>query len=239
MRPYEIVCSIDDRAVWLEARRHLVGASDKLNNSTLKKKISPSEESGNKYTFIGSMLEEPIRRMFSVWTGMRSRRGRHLIRSKQYPFIGATVDGVCRMPTTERGVDKMRRHLVNDMGLDEWEAEEMIRYKNLSVLEIKAPVGRKLPLWAETETSQYYLTKKPYEKFIKRGEYPPRDYYQQVQQQLLVTGMDVAWLVALVGGEHIISYRIESNKEAQRKRILQCEQFWAKVERARKNVNNG
>ncbi len=226
----EPVCSSTDRAIWLEARRDLIGASDKLDRNTLLEKVGAKEPyGGNKWSFMGTMLEAPAIRAFSLWTGMRTRPHGTLLRSTKWPFLGATLDGLCKMPGTDRGRQKMQRYLEGDLGLDPLDVQIMLRDQKLAGLEIKCPVYRKLPEWAETETKKYYRTKKDYEHFVRVADKPPKDYYTQVQHQMLVTGLQVVWLVGMIGGEHLVAHRIEANAEAQRRRLEACEKFWERV----------
>lgn len=232
--PYDVVCKSSDRKRWLEERRNLIGASDSLNRKTLDDKLGKGKDYTNKWAFNGSLLEPAIIRIFSLWTGMRCRPHGALLRSKKYPYMGATLDGLCRMPQTERGKDKMLRYLTMDLGLESDIAHRMIQDTTLAGLEIKAPVYRKLSEWGQTATKNYYKTGKPYEDFAnKLADSPPADYYTQVQHQMIVTGLKVVWLVALVGGEHTIAHRITANPEAQRRRLKLCETFWNKVELSR------
>lgn len=202
----------DDRAEWLEIRRQGVGASDRLNNSTLKLKVGYQDTfKGNDRTVLGHLLEDDII-SFANYKGFCARGSQAVLRSLRYPEMMCTLDGVVRMPLLEKRTNHLCKFLLSEMKWESKKVLQAVNYKELSVFEIKAPGYDQLDKWLGAT---------------------PLNYWRQVQHQLAVTGFDVGWLVALVD-KQLITKRIERDQAFIDKRAAECKTFMAEVARRRK-----
>lgn len=131
---YEVVCSSDSREQWLEERRKLVTASDvaalilepherpRWMKSAFhlfhSKKGNVPEWEGNEDMQFRLDMEQPIIRSYERMTGRKTRRSGLLLRSKRWPFLGATLDAV-----TEVGGVEIPLEVKTSRGSDEDWAE--------------------------------------------------------------------------------------------------------------------
>jgi len=102
---FEVVCSSDDRAAWLEARKTGIGASDMPAILGLNKYMSelelflvktgqvPTDDEDSEAAQWGHELEGKILEVFGRRTGRPVTRAGHLLRSTQYPWAMCTLDG--------------------------------------------------------------------------------------------------------------------------------------------------
>lgn len=110
MPPYDVVCDSADRAGWLEARQTGIGASEiaaVLGESEYMSAIELywrkiSDDVGDKYgddppewIEFGHRLEDFIAGIFAERTGYEIRKAGHLLRSKEWPWMLATLDYEC------------------------------------------------------------------------------------------------------------------------------------------------
>lgn len=98
------------REEWLEYRRKGVCGSDAsvilgINQYRSvfelwedKTGISKKNESGNEYTHFGHIMEPVIIREFQQRTGLKVRRKNCMLKSEEYPFMLANVDGIVKEP---------------------------------------------------------------------------------------------------------------------------------------------
>lgn len=95
----------DDRTAWLALRREMVTASDVaaiMGEDTYRSALdvyidkrvekAPERLALNDPRFLGSVVEQPILQAVAEYHGWRYRRGGALLRSRKYPFLGATLD---------------------------------------------------------------------------------------------------------------------------------------------------
>ncbi len=97
------VANTTDRAVWLEQRRHVIGASEIAVLAGLNIYRSPAdiylskvegvEEADTPYMRAGRFLEPVILRMFEEETGLTVTPNAALFTHPAHPFVGATPDG--------------------------------------------------------------------------------------------------------------------------------------------------
>ena len=95
---------------WLDWRKKGIGGSDASIVCGINKYKSPvelfmektgqqtSEEAGE-FAYWGNVLESVVRTEFTKRTGIQVVEVNKLLQSKQYPFMLANLDGVCRHPT--------------------------------------------------------------------------------------------------------------------------------------------
>lgn len=202
----------EDRAKWLEIRRTGVGASDRLNNSTLKIKVGYQDTfKGNDRTVLGHLLEDDII-SFANYKGFCARGSQAVLRSKRYPDMMCTLDGVVRMPLLEKRTNHLCQYLLSEMKWPTQKVLQAVNYEELSVFEIKAPGYDQLDKWLGAT---------------------PLNYWRQCQHQLAVTGFEVAWLVALIDKQLIVK-RIERDQAFIDTRAKSCYDFMREVERRQK-----
>ena len=101
---YEVVCSADDHAAWLEARKTGIGASESPVLLGLSSFASVMELWGQKRGLIplageetermrwGLKLEPLVAEEYQRQTGRRLERWSALLRSKEFPYLLATPD---------------------------------------------------------------------------------------------------------------------------------------------------
>ena len=106
-RAYEVVATSTDEAAWLEARNTMLTASDvyKVVHGTpaaykqllgeKRGELPRKDISKLKPVAAGKAAEEGI---LNLWCTLEDRRAKLtpiLCRSKRFPFLGATPDGLC------------------------------------------------------------------------------------------------------------------------------------------------
>lgn len=121
--PYDVIASSRDREAWLAARRDLITASDvaavlglhpgvtaaELYETAVNPWRGPlelyarkagllAETEENEAMRFGSLLEPVIIEEYAKRTGHVVRPAGELLRSRAYPWIGATLDGEVLMP---------------------------------------------------------------------------------------------------------------------------------------------
>ena len=188
---FEVVCSSDDRARWLDLRRTGIGASEiaaVLGESRWKSPLAvyaekigeSSEQSDNEAMFWGIRLERPIVEVFGERTGRPVESSGQLLRSSEHPWAIATLDA--RVYPRE----------------DRWWP-----------LEAKTSSAFKAEEWAEG---------------------PPREYYLQVQHQMLVTGTPRASIACLLGGQRLVWCDVERDEIEIRRIVHAGRAFWDRLE---------
>lgn len=114
MADFEVVCSGEDRAAWLEARRSGIGSSDApavLGVSPFKSALAvyteklglTADEEETEAMKWGRILEPHILEEFAAETGRDAWRAGQLIRSADIPWLMATLDG--EQLAEQRGAD--------------------------------------------------------------------------------------------------------------------------------------
>ncbi|MCD7810380.1 MAG: YqaJ viral recombinase family protein [Ruminococcus sp.] len=132
---YELVMTVKerkDRQKWLEVRNTGIGGSDAACILGLSKwksafqlwnekthKVEPEDLSDNEFIYWGNYFEEGVAKWFSEKTGKQVRR-QGLIRSKEYPFMLASVD---RMVIGENA--GLECKTASDFKKSEWEGGEI------------------------------------------------------------------------------------------------------------------
>lgn len=100
----------DDREAWLDLRRTMLTASDvaailgedprRDAYSVYVDKVTPRKDPErldiDDPRFWGNVLEQPIARAVADYYGWEFRRGGFLLRSRQHPFLGCTLDAEIR-----------------------------------------------------------------------------------------------------------------------------------------------
>lgn len=195
-RPYEVVCSSEDRDAWLRARRTGIGASEVaavFGESRWKSAIElyadkiggeRTDDEATEAQFWGLRLERIIADVFAARTGRTIEWSGLMLRSKAHPWALATLDA-----------------------------------QN----------------WEHQGDSPWPLDSKTASVF-KQGEWydgPPREYYLQAQQQMLVTGAPRATLACLLGGQRLVWCDVERNDIEIRRIVHAGRLFWDKCVTAR------
>lgn len=232
-KPYEIVCHSSDRERWLFQRCRSIGASDKLTPSLIKQKLADGEVSyTNRKMQMGSILERAAILGFQTWSGLRTRPSGVMVRSKQYPFMHATLDGLCMMPKRSK---QLQFFLETEMQMDAAHVASILADRRLAVLEVKVPDIFSLHRWGHVRLEHKKVGDDmlSYHVFVRLKDEPPKMYMTQVQHQLAVTGFEAAWLVALIGGKTFVAHYIVRNEAMITERIRRCAEMWSHIEKAR------
>lgn len=183
VKPYDVVCTTDDREAWLKARRPFLGASEMASVLGLSpwrpavdvwaQKTSRVEESPDDMSEsmeLGLRLEPFLLQELRDRSGCPVERSSVLLRSKLYPHLGATQDG------------------------------------SVAPLE-GTPLGRSVPMFVgmagtvEVKTAGGGFAEQWEQKDGYRGvALVPAWYLPQVDCQLAVTGAPFAVFAVLMGG---------------------------------------
>lgn len=232
-KPYRIVCHSADKARWLYERQESIGASDKLTPSLIRDKLGESEPFlGNRKMRMGSILERAAIDGFQTWSGLRTRPSGVMVRSKQYPFMHATLDGLCMTPKKSKG---LQYFLETEMQMGSERVASILADRRLAVLEVKVPDIFSLHRWGHVRLEHKKVGDDmlSYHVFVRLKDEPPKMYMTQVQHQLAVTGFEAAWLVALIGGKTFVAHYIVRNEAMITERIRRCAEMWSHIEKAR------
>lgn len=230
-KPYHIVCHSSDKARWHLERSRSIGASDRLTPGLIKQKLGDSEPYTNRKMQMGSILERAVIDGFQAWSGLRTRASGVMVRSKDYPFMHATLDGLCVVP---RHFKKLQFFLETEMQMDQTRAAAIVADRRLAVLEVKVPDIFSLHQWAEVRLEQKKVGGDVlhYHSFDRIKAEPPKAYMAQVQHQLAVTGLDAAWLVALIGAKVFVAHHIKRNEAMIADRVARCAEMWDHIKQA-------
>lgn len=235
MRPksYTIVCHSSDKARWLYERTQSIGASDRLTPGLIKDKLGLTEPFfGNRKMIMGSILEQAAIAGFQTWSSLRTRPSGVMVRSREFPFMHATLDGLCMIPRKRK---HLQFFLETEMQMNPERVEEILAHRKLAILEVKVPDIFSLDKWAEVRVEQKKVGKDvlSYHSFERIKAEPPKAYMMQVQHQLAVTGLDAAWLVAMIGAKVFVAHHIRRNEEMIADRILRCAEMWQHIQKAK------
>lgn len=181
--PYDVVCTTDDREAWLAARRPLLGASEVASVlglspwcpaiETWARKTSKVEEAPDEMSEpmeLGLELEPWLLQALRDRSGCPVERSGVLLRSKAYPWLGATQDGA----VTALGGTPLGRSVPALVG-------------KVGTVEVKSAGGGFADQWT---TDRGY----------RDVALIPAWYLPQVDAQLAVTGAPFAVFGALLGG---------------------------------------
>jgi predicted phage-related endonuclease len=212
-RSYMVVCDSSDKEKCLEERSNSVGASDRITNGTWEKKTGRKDSvfsyQTRKFMWFGNHLEKSIIKGWSAWSGVPCRYSGTMLKSKRYPFISATLDGIAKAP---KDTTKLQRYLTYDQGWNEETGGGMLRAalnaKGIGCLEVKN-VGK------SDRNEKYWFNGSP-----------NPEYYKQVQHQMLVTGMSWSWLIAMVGGQNYRCFFIQRNQAYIDKLVEKIKDLW-------------
>lgn len=188
---YDVVCSSEDRARWLDLRSTGIGASEiaaVLGESRWKSPLAlyaektgeSSESSDNEAMFWGLRLERIVADVFSERTGRAVMWSGEMLRSREHPWALATLDALVA-PSKD------------------------VRWP----LDSKTSSAFKADDWEDG---------------------PPREYYLQLQQQMLVTGASRASIACLLGGQRLVWCDVERDEIEIRRIIHAGRAFWERVE---------
>ena len=115
---------------WLAYRKLGIGGSEASVVCGINKYKSPFElwmektgqklpEEAGEAAYWGTRLEAVVREEFTLRTGIKVKPVKQIIRSREYPFMLANLDGVCRCPT--QAFEKLigqshiyHRHFINN-----------------------------------------------------------------------------------------------------------------------------
>ena len=120
------------REEWLSYRRLGIGGSDTSVVCGVNRYKSPMElwlektgqlpeQDVGEAAYWGTRLESLIREEFTLRTGIEVIPVNQIIQSREYPFMLANLDGVCRCPTYGKCVFEAKT--ANAFKADEWEGE--------------------------------------------------------------------------------------------------------------------
>ena len=118
------------REEWLSYRRLGIGGSDASVVCGINKYKSPIElwmekiglapyQEAGEAAYWGKLLESLVREEFTLQTGIKVIPVNQILQSKEYPFMLANLDGVCRCP--EYGKCVFEAKTANAFKADEWE----------------------------------------------------------------------------------------------------------------------
>ena len=122
---------------WLELRKLGIGGSDASVVCGINKYKSPVElymektgqivpDEAGEYAYWGKQLESIVRLEFTKRTGIEVLPVYKLLRSKEYPFMLANLDGVCKHP--DYGPSIFEAKTANAFKADEWNNAVPIEY---------------------------------------------------------------------------------------------------------------
>jgi len=124
------------REEWLKYRNRGIGGSDAAVVCGMNKYKSPiqlwmektgqqpSEEAGES-AYWGTRLESLVREEFALRTGIKVITVNKILQSKDYPFMLANLDGVCRCPTHGKCIFEAKT--ANAFKSGEWEGNAVPR----------------------------------------------------------------------------------------------------------------
>lgn len=236
-KPYDIVCHSRDRGKWLLERCQSIGASDALSPGLIKQKLQNAEPYPvNRKMQMGSILEHAVIEGFQTWSGLRTRASGVMVRSKTYPFMHATLDGLCRVPNRSK---LLQHFLETEMQMQAGHVQSILADRGLAVLEVKVPDVFSLHKWGHVRVDQKRVGDDvlSYHVFDRLRDEPPKIYMNQVQHQLAVTGFDAAWLVAMIGAKTWVAYHIRRNEAMIADRIERCATMWKAIETAKEQAD--
>jgi len=213
-----IVCDSRDRDVWLSERTKSVGASDTLDNTSLRRKAGLEKPfEGNIHTEAGHALEGSILYWYGEKTDTVVTPCGFLLRNINTPWMHATPDGFW--------VDKRQLKIgvveIKNVGLNQ--AQEWLQ----------------MPEFKKTELSPKLVVTKYQAAMIaaEPAKTPPKKYWQQVQHQLHITCLDSGYLVGLIGGKRLVSFLIERDQKYIDKRIKDSKDFMERVNQLKEEKN--
>jgi predicted phage-related endonuclease len=222
-RPYRRLCDASSPD-WHAHRRSMVTGSEmailfgkalwpkELSAKEKVQKLARSTRAANDNAFPatrsmawGSLAEKANMEHFAQITGVRYRHTNALLQSTACPRIGATLDGVCRVPSADGAWDFP--HFCSDDGHSEDLGAEMRkRAGEFGVLEMK-----------QTE----FFGKKNWDNAC------PEYYALQCQTQMFVMGLDWCLIVAKIGCSDIRAYFVDADPLLHEEMVETVERFWA------------
>lgn len=224
---YRVVCdrhASDEQ--WHAARLHYVGASDTpslLSESNLKKKTPFGPQfQGNDTTKLGHLLEDDIiilandAKGFVARSSVKSRLAEYrissagvMLASDTYPAMACSPDAWCLTPKTAPRRDRFACYLGEELGWTTDAVEEAMAYDKLCVLELKTVGPNSEKYWG----ANYSQT-----------------YWEQVQHQLAVTGLEVGWLLGLLlGPRKLAAFRFKRDQDFIDSRAKLCQTYMEKA----------
>lgn len=221
---YAKAITTNNKEEWLELRKTGIGGSDcsvvigvnpyKNEYTLFKEKTGqkePDDLSKNKAVIKGTLMEEPLRELFSIkYPSLEVFKDNKTYFSLQYPFMLANLDGVIRV--------KEKTNLVfmdKDIGYYDvyFNPDELIG------LEIKTASIISLQAWKKI----------------------PKYYYAQLQHYMIVTGLKKFILLAYLefpdGNVCIRQYLIKANEDDQNFIIEKETEFYNNIINNQKPLN--
>lgn len=224
---YKVVCdrhASDEQ--WHAARQHYVGASDTpalLSEANIKKKTPFGPQfHGNDTTKLGHLLEDDIITLaneakgFVARSSVKSRFAEYhissagvMLASETYTTMSCSPDAWCLTPKTAARRDRFARYLGEELGWVPAAVEEAMDYHHLCILELKT-VGPNSEKYWGAEYSEVY--------------------WEQVQHQLAVTGLEVGWLLGLLlAPRKLIAFRFKRDQDFIDSRAKLCQTYMEKA----------
>lgn len=147
-----------------------------------------AKETVSEYAHFGNLLEDVVREEFTRRTGLKVRRKRAMLQSREYPFMFADLDGVIR-ENGERCIFEAKT--ASAYRQEEWERGVPMEYQfqiqhymavtGASKTYIAALVGGNHFLYHEVSRDEKMISdiirmeKEFWEKYVLGGEEPPAD----------------------------------------------------------------
>lgn len=161
----------------------------------------------------GADLEPLILNKFSEWAGIEVIKPESMFRINACPAMTVNFDGVYRHDRTKQ-IIPVEAKLVSQWGQKYWKPN-----KSCKLFDGVA----NHPLYAGKDIKDHILT-------ISEMYGIPEYYYTQVQHQLIATGADYGWLVALFDRDwEIGAYKIYADGYVQEKLIEECSSIWESI----------
>lgn len=211
------------RTEWLKARRAGIGGSDVAAILGLSKWKSPLEiyesktetadpkEEQSQAAYFGSLLEDVVAREFATRTGMKIQRVNSQLVAGEGSWMIANIDRAIVNPEisgTVRVLDEQRQ------------AETGRMLSTDCILECKTASSFVADQWGPSQEAEVVSGKIVTEHKI------PIYYECQVQWYLGITGAQVCYVAALLGGQDYRIYAVPRNDTVIKALQDQCRAFW-------------
>ena len=219
-KSYEFICD-DQHPDWLKFRNNHITASEmsvlfdrcpwKSKKDLLVEKVTGSSNyKDSKNMWWGRRMEKINMQIFSEITGIRTRSANSFLRSTREPLLAATLDGFAKVP-------------------------ESLNSEEFKHIAFKRPWWEKVHAGLSFASGLGLIEMKQTESYWEKNWWPnPPDHYLiQVQQQLFVTGLDWALLVAKVGASDMVAHFIEPDEDMHKEMIEDATLFWKEVKNDR------
>ena len=217
----------DSREQWLKLRLTGIGASEmpvlfgdgfkSPGQLWLEKRgqASPPDLSKNRRVQRGVLLQNKVARMWGQQMGFQERlvRSERLYQSEEYPFLLATLDYELTPALKEESSSEVSAW----RGFWPWRRAAL-----------KEESDGKIPVEIKTADVRSGYPRGVAEGFAPASAWPQRVRIQ-VQQQLLVMGREMAYVVVLIDERELVWTRLRKEKGLQKEIVRRGHDFWERV----------